>query len=339
MNHAPMGNPTDFCNLAKALLVGKTNSDALAMAEHARFDKATRILRAVVNGGTLADIGDYTQAVSAFVESLRSDFVFDTLLANGMRRVPMATRAIVTVIGATGTATSELGFKPVSSLDLSAADLTPFKAAVIVILSAELARVLAAAGGDSLLTNVLRGAIGGATDRKFVTEIAIDTVEVASNGGGSAVAIYEDLAALQAAVRVGAQSRLFYVMSSTLAGQIALKPDANGAPAFPMMGPGGGEIANTPVLVSDALESESEGAVILLIDASGIAGDAGTITLSRATNATLQLDSAPVGDASAVAQSLWQSNQVGLKAERYFSFRRLRDDSVAELRGLEVGAS
>jgi HK97 family phage major capsid protein len=325
-------------------LLSRTASDAVAQAEHARFDRATKILRAVVAGGSLSDpawagsLADHTTAVTGFVESLRTAGAFDGMFAS-MTRLPTGTHIAFATIAAVGAVTAELGFKPVSRLTLDVADLTPRKAVTIFVLSDALARAIAGTGGDQFLTNELRAGVAAATDLAFLPEIAIDTVEVASNGGGSAVAIYEDLAALQAAIRVGTQSRLFYIMSPALAGQLGLKPDANGQPAFPQMSAFGGEIANTPVLVTDALESASAGEAILLVDASGIAADVGTITLSRATNATLQLDSAPVGDASAVVQSLWQSNQVGLKAERYFSFRRLRDDSVAELRGLEVGAS
>jgi hypothetical protein len=35
---------------------------------------------------------------------------------------------------------------------------------------------------------------------------------------------------------------------------------------------------------------------------------------------------------------MWQQNMTALKAERYFAFKRLRDDAVAEVRGVDYGA-
>src|SRR6185436_6449156 len=128
MNQAPVGAPSDFTNICRAMLLSRTNSDAVQVAEHARYDRATKILKAVVGGGSLQDpewagaLVDYQVAVNGFVESLRSVSAFDSLLP-AMVRIPMRTRAAFSVIAATGAVVDELTYKPVSRLSLAATDL------------------------------------------------------------------------------------------------------------------------------------------------------------------------------------------------------------------------
>jgi HK97 family phage major capsid protein len=343
MNPALTGSPHDFINVVRAMLLSRTNSDAVQQAEHQRFDRATRILKAVVAGGSLADpswagsLVDYTTAVNAFVDSLRTAGAFDAIFP-AMTRIPMGTRAAFTVIGATGAVVNELQYKPLSRLSLDAADLVPRKAICIFAVTNELARAVTSNGANEFLVRELKGAVAAAIDLAFLPELAVGATQIASTGS-TAVEIYQDLKRLSAAVPTGAASRLHLVMSAPTAAQIAMTPTQDGAPAFPLMTPAGGEIQGTPVIVSDALAGESAGSTsILLVDASGIVADVGTITLDRSNVATLQLNDAPVGTASAAPQSLWQSDLTGLKAERYFAFSRLRDDAVAELTNVDYGA-
>jgi len=125
------------------------------------------------------------------------------------------------------------------------------------------------------------------------------------------------------------------IMAPATAGQLSAKTTPDGTPAFPAMSPLGGEVSGIPAVTSDALTTTSAGSSMLLVDASGIAADTATITLARSTVAALQSDTAPSNNASAVWQSLWQQNMTALKAERYFAFKRLRDDAVAEVRGVD----
>jgi hypothetical protein len=340
MTPALPGSPGDFTNIVRAMLLSTTRAEAIAIAEEWRYDRALRVLKSTVIAGSLADpdyagaLVDYSSAVTGFVDSLRTTAAFDAMLSS-MVRVPMRTRAAFTVLGATGAVVGETQYKPVSRLTLGATDLVPRKATCIFVLTQELARALAAPG-DAFLVRELRGAVGGATDVLFVSELAIGAAEVASSGS-TAQAVYRDIASLLALVPIGQASRLFLIMAPAVAAQIAVKPTSDGAPAFPEMTPAGGQISGITVLTSDALASDSAGSRVLLADASGVAADSQTITLDRSTVATLELDDSAAGGASVVLTSLFQSNLTAVKAERLFAFQRLRDNAVAELVDVNYG--
>ena len=80
-----------------------------------------------------------------------------------------------------------------------------------------------------------------------------------------------------------------------------------------------------------------------MIDASQIAADSAEVVLDRTEDGALQLDTSPTmasggtgsPEVSGGAQlvSLWQTNSVALRAERWFGAQRLRTDAVQLLSG------
>ena len=94
-----------------------------------------------------------------------------------------------------------------------------------------------------------------------------------------------------------------------------------------------------PVLPSDQVPViGSPGTGIVLIDATGIAGDCAIVSLDRATQASLQMDDSPTQASGGTGSpemsggstmvSLFQTNSVALRAERYFGAQRLRTAAV-----------
>jgi hypothetical protein len=73
-----------------------------------------------------------------------------------------------------------------------------------------------------------------------------------------------------------------------------------------------------------------------MVAADGLAGSADIVALDASRQALLQLDTAPDSPPTAgtVPTSLWQTDSVGLKAERHFGFTIHRDTAVASLSGV-----
>ena len=102
-------------------------------------------MKAAVGPGAMGDpawagsVAEYQLAVTAFAETLAQVSVFDTLLTGGMRRVPLRSKGVAIITGATASEVGESGVKPLSQLALDSITLDPRKVMAAVILSRELA--------------------------------------------------------------------------------------------------------------------------------------------------------------------------------------------------------
>ena len=86
--------------------------------------------------------------------------------------------------------------------------------------------------------------------------------------------------------------------------------------------PTGGVIGGVRLMASDVLDA----GVIVAFDATQIIGDRGSIALSSAEHANVDL-----AGSTNPSFSLWQKNCVGLKAEHTFGFAIPRASAVARL--------
>jgi hypothetical protein len=126
-------------------------------------------------------------------------------------------------------------------------------------------------------------------------------------------------------------------MDATTAKRLAAKVTSDGAPAYPLMSPSGGKLLNVRAMVSDAMPASSGGSTLLLLDLTGIAVSSSIITLDSSKHSTLELNTTPTDppDAGANMTSLWQTDLIALRAERFFGYQRLRDLSVAIMTGID----
>ena len=167
------------------------------------------------------------------------------------------------------------------------------------------------------------------TDTEFIARITSGVTPITS-AGASAANARTDAKLAYVAIDTGAQSKLFWIMSSSIAKSLATK-EASGASAFPEMTVSGGTFLGTPVVVSDGLASNT----MVLVDAGGIAAASGAIEIASSGQAALQMDSAPTNPpvAATIATSLWQHNLTAIKIARYFGAERL-GNSVAIVSGV-----
>jgi hypothetical protein len=317
----------EFCGLARCIALGRGDlGEAVHVAEDLRAGPRIReVLKAAVAAGSTSttwgsQLIGYNILADAFLASLRSASCYDAMLPS-MMRVPMRSQIAVLTGGATGSTVAEANVKLVSSLALSASQVTEMKSVAIVVLSQELVRE----GNDRLFSQALVEEVGYQTDLGFIARLTTGLSPLTSNGGTS-VGVLQDVSAALAVVDTNASSQLFCITSPDIAKAWATKTTSTGEIAFPTVAPNGqSSICNMPLLITDAAANQ-----ILVVDATQIAAASSAIELSTTSEAVIQMDSAPTSPPTAATNvvSLWQQNWLGLKASRYWSAERLRTTAV-----------
>jgi hypothetical protein len=326
----------EFYKLARLLALAE--GDLLLAAEYGKQTYATpRVLdilrKTAVAGATIADwnvIGDYKIVSTAFSESLRTLSVFDAVLPF-MVPAPLRSKGTTVTTGIAGATPGEGQVKVISKLVLGNALVEPSKAIAIVIATQELLKLSDPAAAAQFNLE-LQKAVVAATDSTFLAALVAATTPTGS-AGSTLANITTDLGVLLAAVTSGPHSRVFFVASPTNMKKLCLKASSTGAPAFPGLGPNGGEIIpGVTAIPSDQITSTAA----LMIAADGLAGSADVIALDASRQALLQLETAPDSPptAATVPVSLWQNDLAGLKAERHFGFVIHRATAVASLSGV-----
>jgi hypothetical protein len=323
-----------------ARTVSLSRGDLLAAHTHAKSTRATeRVCEILHKAATTAgstvnwsDLVGYSVLSEAFSASLRSIGVFDRALKEGMVRAPLRSKAIKINTNIGGDIVSEGATKPIRRLDLSQSNLlNPVKAVAIVVTTKELL-LLGDTSADTLFNKELSDAVVAATDRKFLADLIASTTPIAS-AGGTLANVMTDLDALLSAINTGPNSRIFLVLEPDDMKGLALKASSTGAPAFPNLGPSGGELMpGLTALTSDQLPANTA----VLFAADGIAANAGIIALDSSENVVLELSDSPASPpvAATVTTSLWQADLRALRAERYFAFAIVRPTCVASLSGV-----
>ena len=272
-------------------------------------------------------LADYQLVVSAFGNSLASVGAFDAILSS-MKPAPLSSSIGSVATGVQGFTVSEQGAKPIGRLTVNpAGPLDALKSHSIVTATQELLKM----GGpsvQSLLAKELVLATTLAVDSAFIG-ILLANISVGTSVGQTAVSVRQDLASLLAAIPSDQSSRFFIITTPQVCKSWCAMGSTftSGQGAFPDMGPQGGTILNIPVIASDAATT----GLVILVDASGLAGASDQIILSVMDQGSLQLDSSPDSPpiASSVMVSLWQMNMTALRAERWWGCRKLRAASVA----------
>ena len=170
-----------------------------------------------------------------------------------------------------------------------------------------------AKGIDSALLDPTKAAVAGVSPASITNGATAIT-----SSGSTAAQISADLAAMISAIGTPGNGLTWIMRKKTMASIDAALGAMSGLPAT---------LFGLPVIYSD-----NSPAQITLVDGQGIIySDSGQFDVSVSSNATLQLDSAPMSppDATAVMTSLWQSNSVGVRAMRWLAWRRVEPTSVA----------
>jgi HK97 family phage major capsid protein len=318
----------DFVTYAKAMLNSRfKSSDALSAAPDCS-PRLKSILKTAVAGGSTSDssaLAPYREISTGFAASLSPWSSYDKIYNDGaFMKVPLRSGIAIASSAAQGSAISELAPKPISEMSFTHAHLEPTKTLSFLVISNELAK-MASPAAVSMIGNELRRAVALATDAKFLAVLAA-SAGVTSNAASGIFS--NDLFIALQAVKLGANSKPYLIVSPDVAKEVSVVRSAIGNFLFPSMTINGGTIQGLKVVTSDAA-----GNVATLVDAAQVASEADLITLQEATHASLQLDDNPTSGATQLV-SLWQNNQTGLRAERWFGVELLRSSACALITGL-----
>lgn len=314
-------------------------------------------VRTAVAPGTTQDANwasplvQYDNMASEFVEFLRPRTIIGRL--TGLRRVPFNIRFPSQSSGSTMYWSGEGTPKKVSKLQLATNTLGFAKAAGIVVITQELAR-LSSPSAEELVRNDMAASMVAFLDRQFIDPgvAASANVNPASitNGlssqnqaTGATLSTFETDVAVAMTVLMDGDipfESLVWITTPYVAMKIGMLRDAGGSPAYPSINMAGGTLFGIPVITSNSVpHSTSAGALLILAATSEIfMADEGGIEIDASDQASLELNDAPTasGTTGASLVSLWQENLLGIRCERFINWQRRRAAAVTYIDNLHL---
>lgn len=348
-NNLPKG--TAFTRYAIALAA--TRGQKWEAAEFAKRWKDTTpevelTLRAAIAAGDSVTSGWASQLVyqenmaSEFIELLRPMTIIGRI--PGLRRVPFNVRMPRATAGTSANWVGQGLPKPLSKMTFDTVSLTYHKIAAMVVLTEELVR-LSNPAAEAVVQADMLAAVSQYMDQQFIdpTITASGTTSPASvtNGAtshamtGTAIAnIDTDVSTVFADFSTAniSLTSAVWVMHPRSARYIGMLRTTNGVFAYPGIDQNGGTFFGVPVVTSNSVPIDTGAdTYIFLINASDIlVADEGGVSVDVSREASVQMDDAPSTGAQSLV-SFWQNNLIGLRAERYITWARRRDEAVSIL--------
>jgi HK97 family phage major capsid protein len=332
---------TGFTRYAMALAACKGNR--LEAAEWAKQWKDSTpevelILKAAIAAGNTTDatwagpLAVKQRLTEEFIELLRPATIIGKI--PGMRKVPFNVSVAAQTLGGTYGWVGQGAPKPVTKLGFGEVTLGITKAAGIIVLTEELVRTSSPSAEELCRRDMIAG-IASFLDGQFLDPTVTEIVNVrpASITNGvtpitAGATLDADLKALVGALVAGGYSTVdaVWIMSETNALAIGLEQNPLGQSTYPGLGPTGGTLLGMPVVTSQLAGNN----LVLVYAPAILIADDGGVTVDVSREASIQMDTAPMSppDATVVFTSLWQMNQVGLRAERFINYKRAMTGSV-----------
>jgi HK97 family phage major capsid protein len=231
------------------------------------------------------------------------------------------------------------------------------KIANIAVLTDEIVR-FSSPNAEILVRDQLAQALVHTLDADFIDPTNSGTTDVkpasitsgattAASGGVQADDVREDVTwAMTQFIEANiAPTSGVWIMEATTALNLSLMRNPLGQPEYPTISMTGGTFVGLPVIVSEHVPT----GIVALVNASDIyLADDGQVKIDASREASLAMDSAPAMDVgtgspstptAASVVSMFQTNSVAIRAERYVNWMRRRDESVAYLTGVAWSAT
>ena len=330
----------EFANVARWLMVGKGNlGNAIHEAQaHRATEKILTGLKVAVAAGSTGDANfaaplAYQELADGFLVSLRNIGVFDAALPFAVD-VPLNTQVAVTTTGVTAASIGEGQVKGHFKNQSVRVGTDAKKSCCDHRRHIGIAPGWWSKGRTFVSTGVVTR-YRGRNRFRFLSVISTGITPTASSGSNAA-AIAVDMGALLGALSLGVGSKVFIAMSPGDVKHFAIQVSTTGAPAFPGMTINGGDYCGCTVIPTDALSGS-----IIAFDASQLAMGSTGLEIDASNWASVQMDTAPDSPPSASSNmvSLWQLNQTGLRATRYFGCERLRSTAVSAISNVSWGSA
>lgn len=286
--------------------------------------------------------------VSEFIEYLRPQTIIGRI--PNLRRIPFNVRITGQSGGGTGYWVGEAKAKPVTSFGFLETFHYWHKAAAIAVLTEELAR-FSSPSAEALVRDALAGAVIERLDTDFIDpDKASATGNAASpasvlNGttplttaGTDADSVSTDVAALaQTFIDVNIDlSSAVLIMPPGVALKLALMRNANGVRVFPDITRNGGTLEGFPVVTSQyaAQIGSPNSNILAMISAQDIyLSDDGQVTVDVSREASIEMSNTPE-DESGTVVSMFQTNQIALRAERFITWSKRRTNAARYVAGV-----
>lgn len=334
----------------------------IAEKQYPDMDDLHTILRAAVAAGsTSADafagsLVQYTNLVGEFVEFLRPMTVLGRI--PGLRRVPFNVRIPRQTSGGSAYWVGEGQPKPLTTMALDTITLRWKKLANIAVLTDEVTRFSNPAI-DALVRDDLARAIAQEEDTAFLSPSNAGTTDVkpasitngvtpVASSGTDADAVRADFVALVSKFIVNNQgsSGLVFVGNETTAAVMSAMFNTLGTPEFPGMTPGGGRVMGYEFITSQNQPSSGSPAtsiIVALRPGDIFLADDGPVTVDASREASLQMldnptnatmSGSPSAPTATTMVSMFQTNSVAIRAERYIDWVKGRSTAVEYLSGV-----
>jgi len=297
-------------------------------------------LKAAVAAGTATDATWASPLVQPniskdFVDLLRAATIVDKI--PGLYSVPFNTKIPQQTGGGTYNWVGETKPKPVSALAFASLTLDWSKIAGIIVLTQELIKLSSPKAEEVVRRDMVAG-IARFIDAQFTDPAvaAVAGVNPASitNGAPTAAATANPLADILGLISHFTTNNipvdgLTFIMSPANAMALSFKTYSDGSPQFPGIGVAGGTWKGLTFIVSNTVTTK----VIALQPSLVFYADDGGVTIDASSEASLQMDSAPMSpvDATTVYVSMFQANCVALRAERFINWKKANANAVKYL--------
>lgn len=354
----------EFAQFAICLASAKGNLMQAHEIAKSRFgdNEALNIsLKAAVSAGTTTDptwaaplVDTYQRFAGDFIEYLHPQTVlgrFGQGNIPSLRRVPFNISIAGQASGGQGYWVGEGQAKPLTKFDFNTVNLRWAKVANIAVLTEELLR-LSNPSAEAHVRDQLAAALIERLDTDFLdpNKAALANVSPASitNGvtpivsaGVDAAAVRTDVQKLFAAYIAANMTPAtgVWIMQSTTALALSMMTNPLGQPEFSGLTMHGGSFWGMPVIVSEYTPA----GVVILANASDIyLADDGQVVIDASREASLEMLDNPTnasGPTSKQTQlvSMFQTNSVAIRAERWINWQKRRPQAVQMLTGVNWG--
>lgn len=319
-------------------------------------------LKAAVSAGTTTDpdwasalVETYQRFAGDFVEFLRPQTILGKFGQNGvpnLRRVPFNISIPTQTSAGQGYWVGEGAAKPLTSWTYDRINLGHAKVANIAVITDELARWSSPAA-EGLVRDELARSLVQRLDTDFVdpgkavdpgispASITNGVVGIPSSGT-DADAVRIDIKSLMAqylAANITPTTGV-WIMPALVALSLSLMTNALGQDEFPGITMNGGRLFGMPIIVSDYVPA---GTVILANASDIFLADDGAVNVDASREVSLQMDNAPTQNSptptASNVVSMWQTNSIAVRAERYINWAKRRSQAVAVLTGVAWGGA
>ncbi|WGL93775.1 phage major capsid protein [Arsenophonus nasoniae] len=339
----------EFARYVKCLASAKGNvvqALEIAKSQYPEQPRIQNVLKAAVSAGTTTNpewagaLVEYQNFAGDFIEFLRPKTIigqFGTGIIPSLFNVPFNVRIPGQISGGDGYWVGEASPKPLTKVDFKSITLGFAKVANIAVLTDELVQ-FSTPSADMLVRNALAAAIIERIDIDFINPTK---AEIA---GVSPASITNDVTAIKSTGNPEADVELLFekfieknlsptngvwLMSSMTALALSKMKNPLGQKMYPELTLLGGTFQGLPAIVSQYV-----GTNLILVNASDIyLADDGQVVIEASREASLEMETEPTNNSKtgkdAQLVSMFQTNSVAIRAERFINWRKRRAEAVA----------